>query len=293
MRASTSRKRGAASSSALLAIFVFIAGIAVGIGAVKFRRNRPEPASESPATLSESARAVVQGLNSPVEIRYYSLLDPATTAEPLHSFADRVEALLEEFSRESADKIRFTRAKAPSDQAAKDASSDGIQPFNIEKGDACFLGLAISQNDRKETLPRLSPDWEGALEADIARAIERLSAPTPAPTSTQAVAAQKSSLEKVKNAIPNLDSLSLENAKRLLQEKAVGEFKAAAADLAAQVKQAQERLDKAQREGTEADQQQAMKELQDLQSAQTERMKNISMDLQEQIAALESLKKKQ
>jgi len=123
------------------------------------------------AGLSAGTKAVLQRVAAPVEVRFYSVLDPATTAETLRTFAGRVDQLLSEFEKEAGGKIKVVRHSTPSAVVAAAASSDGIRPFNLDKGEACYLALVVSQKDRKELLPDFSPDWEPALESDLSRAM--------------------------------------------------------------------------------------------------------------------------
>ena len=64
------------------------------------------------------------------------------------------------------------------------------RPFNIDKGEPCYLGVALAFKGHKESLSRLSPDWEQAVEPDITRAIARLeetTQPVHAPTAISQV----------------------------------------------------------------------------------------------------------
>ena len=70
------------------------------------------------------------------------------------------------------------------------ALADGIKGFNLEKGEGCYLGIALSSKGKKEVLPQLSPEWEPALESDVSRAILRLSQSSSSGAAT--VAAPKS-----------------------------------------------------------------------------------------------------
>jgi hypothetical protein len=279
-----------------LVIVVFLLGIATGILVYRSMlhptgRNGAE-SSVAAGNLSDSTKAVLQRLDSRVEIRYYSLLDPENASNSLPVFASRIDQLLKNFAREAGGKIQVTRYASPSDAATDAAAADGIQPFNLEKGDARFLGIAVAQNDRKESLPQLSPEWEQAVEFDLSRAIARVTAPRPA-TSPFAATAQRASSakEEVKRIVPNVDSLPLEEGRRVLQEKALNDFRAVANQMEIQVKEAQQKLAQAQGSKSEAEQQAALKRLQDLQAEQAEKLKTIAIELQDQIAALERLKR--
>jgi hypothetical protein len=283
-------RRAAARVPALL-IIVFLLGL--GAGALWFSHNahrRAERTPGPPPVLSPATRAVLARLDKPVEIRFYALLDPATTPDSLKAFADRASGLLSEFQREGGDKIAVTRQTTPSDAAANLAAADGITPFNLEKGAACFLGIAVIQGGQRESIPRLSPDWETALEPDLSRAIDRLIAPPPAaPVNAETAAIQATAEEEVRRAIPNLDTVTPEAATETLRRAALADFKAAAGERERALKEAEQLVLEAQNK-TEADQQAALKRLQQVQAEHTEKLQAIAARLQNQLEALQRLK---
>jgi len=248
-------------------------------------------ASETGTQLSERTLAVLKRLRSPVEIRFYSLLGEEGSSDSLRAFAGRVDQLLSDYKQESDGKIKVTRYDSRSETDMDAASADGISAFNLDKGEPCFLGLSVVQDDQKESLPRISPDWEQALEADLTRAILGVSgAQSLAAQAAAAALAGSSEVEEVKRAIPNLDSVSLEDGKQILRTRAMEELKAANTELQAQVQQAQQRLSEAQNGNSESAQEAAMKQLQQAQAAQSEMIKEIAARLQAQITAVEQLK---
>jgi ABC-type uncharacterized transport system involved in gliding motility auxiliary subunit len=242
-------------------------------------------------SLTESTKAVLRRLDSPLEIRFYSILDPATVPNALPAFSRRVERLLAAYQQEASSKINLTRFNAESASGAKAASEDGIKAFNLEKGEACYLGVALVLKSHKETLPELAPDWEPALESDLSHAIARLVEMTqPSKPIAGAAQADAAAAEEVKRAIPNVESVSLEEGKRILREAALKEFKTAAAEIEQQLKDAQQRLNQAQNSGSATEQQAALKNLQKVQADQTERLQQIAARSKAQIQALEQLK---
>jgi hypothetical protein len=98
-----------------------------------------------------------------------------------------------------------------------------------------------------------------------------------------------SALEDVKRALPNYASLSVEQGTEILREAALKEYAAAAEELQTQVAQAQSELKQAQSQSP-ADQQAAMKHLQQVQAEQSQKLQQIGGQLQTQIAALKQLK---
>jgi len=281
------------SARTLLLVFVcFLLGLAVG--AYRSTNRHPPTVDETAASLSEGTKAVLKTLASPVEIRFYSLLDPASTSDSLRAFAERVDQLTSDYEREAGGKIKVVHQTTRSDSAAQAAAADGIKAFNLDKGDACFLGIAVIGKDQKETLAQLSPEWESALESDLSRAIARVSTPKPAVNSAVANAAPINTgvAAEVRRIIPNLDSVSLADGKQTRRVVAFKEILEATEAMQRRVKQAEQQISQAQTNGSEAEQQAAMKQLQQVQAEQTQKLKEISAKLQDQITALEKLKSK-
>lgn len=268
----------------------FILGL--GTGAFWYYRATRPVASQPQSALSESTRNALKALDSPVEIRFYSLLDKTSVPESLNDFAGRVNQLISEYPSEADGKISVNRYDTPSDAAATAASADGIKPFNLEKGDACYLGIAVIGNGQRESLPRLAPEWEQALEFDLTRAIVRVAGTKSAPAPTAELAkSEAAAAEDVKRMIPNLDSVSVEEGTRMIHAAALEEFKAAAAEMEGKLKEAQQLVIQAQDSPSEASQQAALKQLQQVQGAQTEKLQQIAARAKARVAALEQLKK--
>ena len=157
--------------------------IGLGLGALWHSRRVQRTAvnmeggapGQDVGTLSAGTMALLQSVKAPVQIRFYALLDAATVPEDVTRFAGRVEELLASYQRESGGKVTVTRLRSRSDVSA--AAADGMKPFNLDKGDVCYLGLTVVQGGRKESIPRLFPEWEQALESDVSRAIGRVLGP--------------------------------------------------------------------------------------------------------------------
>jgi hypothetical protein len=286
------RKRAQRGSARTILLFLFACLLGLGICALWLRRpSHSSPGSGEPVALSEPTKALLRSLNSPLEIRFYSILDPASINSSMPAFAGHVDQLLSAYQQQVPDKIRVNRINSASAGGAKAAAADGIKAFNLEKGDACYLGIAVAYKGRAESLPQLAPEWEAALESDLSRAITHLvDATEPTKTTGAATQTEASAAQDVKRIVPNLDSVSIEEGKRILREASLKEFKAAATELQSQVKEAQQRLIQAQQSGSEAEQQAAMKNLQQLQSAQMQKLKELADKAKAEIQALEHLK---
>jgi ABC-type uncharacterized transport system involved in gliding motility auxiliary subunit len=252
-----------------------------------------EGASGNPAgggPLSESSRAVLKALKSPVEIRFYSMLGAESGSEPLRAFADRVNHVLAEYEREADGKIKLVRYDSGSYANANAAVRDGIKPVNADKGEARFLGIALVLDGQRESLPQLTPEWEPALESDVTRALSRLVESTrPAQPSAAVSQLQTNAAEEVKALIPDVASVSVEEGTRLLRESALKEFQASAKDAETRIKAAQQRLADSQNR-SEAEQEAARKQLQQVQAEQVEKLKEIAAKSLAQIEAFQRLK---
>jgi hypothetical protein len=131
----------------------------------------------------------------------------------------------------------------------------------------------------------LAPEWEQALEPDLTRAIVRADDARP---SVQAVArADTDTLNAVKRAIPNIDSISLEDGTSALRNASLAQFMQAAQKLEADIKNAQEQILRSQGAEAEAD----AEKLRKIQKEGIERLQQIALNSHAQIAALKQLKK--
>ena len=250
--------------------------------------SQPGAKSNATRTLSGSTLKVLARVASPVEIRFYSILDPATIPEPLKAFSARIDQLLTAYQQQANGKVKVSRYNQSSDANASSASADGIKPFNLDQGDACYLGIALASGGQKESLPKLDPDWEPALESDLTRAIARVIEAL-AKISNTPVAQKLDPVitEQVKRAIPNLESVSLEEGKRILREAALKEFMKAVKEMEVQIKDAEQRVQSAQ---SPAEQETAIKNLRELKTEQIERLKAFAAQSEAQVQTLQLLK---
>ena len=273
----------------VLGLVFFAAGMAL-CAAWFLRASSPGAAAESagPPALSDATKSVLRRLDSPVEIRFYSLLDPASVGQSGREFSGRVDQLLSQYEQEARGKIKVTRVNAISEVADKAAEVDGVKSFNLDKGNACFLGIAVVRGSQKLSLSSLAPEWEPALESDVSRAIAGVDAS--APRSPVAPKADVAALEAVKRAMTNLDSVSVEEGSRLLRVAALTQFEKTAREMQARVKQAEERFLQAQNSQSDAEQAAALKDLRQIQKEQAAKLTEIALDAKAQVEALQQLK---
>ncbi len=287
----------AGTRTIFLLLVVCLLGIASGAYWFYRASQRGAASAGGPASgasgivLSDSTTSILAGLESSLEIRFYALLDPATVPASVTAFAGRVGQLLSAYQQDAPGKIKVTSFTSQSNSDANAAMADGITVFNLDKGEACYLGITLALNGRKETLPHLSPDWEQALEPDLTRAIIRLVDATRAvavPTAVSQI--NTAAVQEVRALIPDLDAVSVPAGKQILQDAAYKEFTAASKEMQAQVKEAEQRLAEAQKVGTEAEKQAALKHLQQVQAEQIEKLKEIAARSKAQIDTFQQLK---
>ena len=125
-------------------------------------------------TLSDGTRRILRGLEAPVKVRLY-MSQGESVPVPLRGFAQRVEDLVREFKNAAGDKVAIERLDPKPDSEIEDAAQlDGIEPQQLASGEQFYLGIAVSQLDRKQAIPAISPQRERLLEYDLVRAIARV-----------------------------------------------------------------------------------------------------------------------
>ena len=97
---------------------------------------------------------------------------------PLRGFAQRVEDLVREFKQAGGANIIVERYNPRPDSEEEDAAQlDGIEPQQLVTGEQFYLGVAVSQLDRKQAIAAISPQRERLLEYDLVRAVARVGSP--------------------------------------------------------------------------------------------------------------------
>ena len=224
-------------------------------------------------------------------IRYYSLLPAGTADESLQAFAGRVAHLLENIQSASGGKIQVSSFDQLAETNANAASADGITAFNLDKGDACFLGLVVTSGKNTESLARLQPEWEPALESDLARAILRV-AGTAAPARVAPEVAKPSSetIATINRLIPDVNAASMEAADQIFHAEFMKQCAEAGTEMETQINAAQQQVVQAQTSGSPANLEAAQKHLSQVQLAQADKLKQVAARLQIQLAVFQRMK---
>ena len=124
-------------------------------------------------TLSPGTKKVLKGLQSPVKVKLYISTGEAMPVQ-MRSFAQRVEDMVREFKSVAGANLVIEKYNPRPDSEEEDAAQlDGIEPQQLMSGEQFYLGVAVSQLDRKQAIPVLAPARERLLEYDLIRAIAR------------------------------------------------------------------------------------------------------------------------
>ncbi|HPY30919.1 MAG TPA: Gldg family protein [Verrucomicrobiota bacterium] len=271
-----------------------VAGFVAGVFWQRHQTALRQPPGMAPAHnlgLAESTIRQITNLPVPVEIRFYALFNDKPPSDTLRDFAVRIGSLLTAFEQAGRGKITVVRREEWSAEAAQSAGADGIRPQNLDRDEPFYLGVALLAETRREALSHLRPEWEAALEFDLARALDRLTQPSTLPPATDTEAEAAAAREAVQRALPNLASLSLEEARDRLREDGRKAFETAVAAMQKELQVVQERIKKAEAAGDEAARQAGLQELQQIRARHTEWLGENARRLQAQVEALDHLKR--
>ncbi len=164
------------STAGVAVMFLIVVAIYIIAGAFKTRFDLTQ---EKLYTLSAGTKAILNKLDTPLEIRLYCTQDSKEMPVQLKTYAERVEDLLNEYKKNSRGYVRLKKLDPKPDSDAEDSANlDGVEGVTLSLGsDKVYLGVAISQLDSKVAIPFLSPERERLLEYDISRAIARVVSP--------------------------------------------------------------------------------------------------------------------
>jgi ABC-type uncharacterized transport system involved in gliding motility auxiliary subunit len=125
-------------------------------------------------TLSEGTKKILRGLEAPIRLKLYVSQGEAIPVQ-LRSFSRRVEDLSREFKSVAGSNLIIETYNPKPDSDDEDrAQEDGVEPQQLFTGEQFYLGLVVSQLDRRQAIPAVSMQRERLLEYDLARAIARV-----------------------------------------------------------------------------------------------------------------------
>jgi hypothetical protein len=201
---------------------------------------------------------------------------------------------LEQYQQVSQGMVRVIRRDPLNESEAEAvAAEEGVKPWLLDGGGVCYLGLAVVQNARSASLPRLTPEWEFALEPDVTRAIvsvTRASATVPQRQTEARAEDTANALQTVEERIPNLSTVSLEEGTKILREASLQEFIAAVNATQPEIDAVEQRMRSMEGQMSEDQRQAFLSQIQQLQATQKQELGKITSALEAQIEALKALK---
>ena len=127
-------------------------------------------------TLSEGTKKILKGLSSPVKVKLYVSQGESVPVQ-LRSFAQRVEDTVRELKQVAGSNLVIEKYNPRPDSEEEDAAQlDGIEPQQLVSGESFYLGVAVTQLERKQSIAAIPPQRERLLEYDLIRAIARVGA---------------------------------------------------------------------------------------------------------------------
>ncbi len=163
------------SIGGVAAMFVILVALNFILGLGK---TRVDLTKEKLYTLTPGTKAILKKLDGKVEIRFYRSQSEKEVPPEFKNYAQHVDDLLSEYKQNSNGKITIKRLNPKPDSDEEDSARlDGIEGQQLPTGEALYLGLAISMEPEKVSIPFLAPSKEKLLEYDISRAISKVMNP--------------------------------------------------------------------------------------------------------------------
>lgn len=273
----------------VLPLVVLVIGFAAGALVVyrSIKAPSPLPVTESQFTLSENTIAVLSRLTQPVELRLYVLFADDNIPARLREHSARVNELVSELEQSAKGRIVVTRFHNWSRESTQSAASDGVTPLVLPQGDPCYIGIAVAQDNRREALDQLAPEWSAALEYDIARVIARVGSPPSAPRSAETLVQAGKAEQSIKQTIPNPASTSLEDGKQILRDASIKAYQALVGEMNSAVTKAEQGIQQAT---ADAERQAALQKLQQIRTSYAEKLRAIALQSQAEMETWTTLK---
>lgn len=177
MKKTTKTQWHAALFSAAGLVVVAVLLIAVNMIADELNL-RADFTDEKLYTLSDGTRAILEDLDTSVNVRFYYSKSAADMPVQLKNYAGRVQDLLQEYRRAANGKLEIDKFDPQPDSEAEDSARlDGIRGRSVASGRRIYLGIAVHCLDETVALPYLDPSREAQLEYELTRAIYRVTHP--------------------------------------------------------------------------------------------------------------------
>lgn len=122
--------------------------------------------------LSDSTKTMLEKLEDPITIDFYSSKSVTDLPAWFKNFSDRVEQMLEQYAAASRGKIYLNVIDPkPDTEEEERANAAGLNSTELPNGDRVFLGMAVAQGDTEKVHPFFNWNRETFLEYDISKTI--------------------------------------------------------------------------------------------------------------------------
>ncbi|MBK1877378.1 Gldg family protein [Pelagicoccus mobilis] len=122
--------------------------------------------------LSDSTKSMLEKLEDPITIDFYSSKSVTELPAWFKNFSDRVEQMLEQYQSASGNKIYLNVIDPkPDTEEEERATAAGLNGTELPNGDRVFLGMVVAQGDTEKIHPFFNWNRETFLEYDISKTI--------------------------------------------------------------------------------------------------------------------------
>ncbi|MEM6911539.1 MAG: Gldg family protein [Verrucomicrobiota bacterium] len=169
-----------ASSAWIVAVVLIAIFLNSILGNTSLGRGKVDLTQDKLHTLAPGTRAILEGIDTPVTLRFYYTRDSQALPRPYKLHAQKVEDLLARFSEVAGPELLVEIYDTQPDTDAEDSAKlDLIPPRRVGLEEVVYFGIAVSCLGEKERIPVLDPDNEELLEYEVIRAISRVMNPEP------------------------------------------------------------------------------------------------------------------
>lgn len=273
-------------------ILLALVSLALGFGVATFWQSQRVPEAkvpsmdvERPVELSKATLGILKRMEVPVELELFSQISPSDAPAGAPALAKSVGRYLTAIESAAAGKVKVRREDAFSAAGTRAAQAAGLEPLDTDRSEHSYLGLAAMASGRKEVLTRILPEWEQAIEADLARLLERAGKAPFVQRPPADLAVERAAAESVKTAIVDPEKISLEDGLKILREAAQKRFEVAVKAMQADLAAAQQKVLEAERSQSEAARAAAVEQLKQVQATHGEALEALTHEAQAQIEA--------
>ncbi|AJE14709.1 ABC transporter [Stutzerimonas balearica] len=128
-------------------------------------------------TISDGTRRILEGLDEPIELKFFYSDEAAKDLVALRNYARRVEEMLRAYERAAGGKLKLQVIDPePFSEAEDQAAGFGLQGVPLDRGgDKVYFGLAgTNAEGASQTIPFFPLDQEEFLEYEISRLVQSL-----------------------------------------------------------------------------------------------------------------------